>query len=206
MIRPTIVLFDLGKVLVDFDWQDALQRIAADARATPDEIACFIASTDVMRRYEHGHITSDRFFEEVQQGIGYRSDSETFRLAFSDIFSEITDMVALHSRLRAAGIRSWIFSNTNDWAVTQIRARFPFFAHFDGYFLSYELGAMKPHPAIYEAAERSTGCRGGEILYIDDLHENVVAGAQRGWQVIHHVSTDATIAEVEARLLDPFAA
>jgi len=197
MIRPKVVLFDLGKVLVDFDWFIAARRISDHASATPDEVIRFIATPDLMIRYETGRTTSEEFFEEVRQGIGYRRSYQDFRMAFSDIFTEITNMVQLHARVGAAGIPTWIFSNTNDWAITHIRERFPFFATFDGYFLSYQLGALKPQPAIYESAESTTGCRGDEILYIDDIAENTAAAAARGWQTVHHVSVEETISVVD---------
>jgi len=199
--KPKVVLFDLGKVLVDFDWLLAARGISAQARATPEELIEFITTSDVMVRFEQGRITNEQFFREVQPVIGYSGTLEEFRQAFSDIFSEISEMLRLHARIRAAGILTWIFSNTNDWAVTHIRERFPFFANFDGYFLSYQLGVMKPHAGIYEAAERTTGCRGREILYIDDLAENAAAAAARGWQVIRHLTPDKTVLQVERILL-----
>ncbi len=197
MPRPKAVLFDLGKVLVDFDWFIAARRIAAEAQLTPEALVEFIKTSDVMIRLEKGQITTDQFFREIQPAIGYQPAMADFQRAFSDIFWEISEMVLLHARIRAAGVPTWIFSNTNDWAVAQIRDQFPFFATFDGYFLSYQIGVMKPDSGIYEAAERITGCRAGEILYIDDLRENVAAGAARGWQAIQHVSPEHTVAQVE---------
>lgn len=197
MPRPKAVLFDLGKVLVDFDWFIAARRIAAEARVTPEALVEFIKTSDAMARLEKGQMTNEQFFGEVRSVIGYQAAMQDFQQAFSDIFNEIPEMVLLHARIRAAGIPTWIFSNTNDWAVTHIRDRFPFFANFDGYFLSYQLGVMKPHAGIYEAAEHTTGCRGGEILYIDDIAENAAAGAARGWQAIQHVSPDHTVSQAE---------
>jgi len=197
MSRPKAVLFDLGKVLVDFDWHLAARRISAQARATPGELFTFIMTSDVMVRFETGRITNEQFYSEVRPAIGYRATLQDFQEAFSDIFTEMSEMVRLHTRIRTAGLPTWIFSNTNDWAVTHIRQRFPFFATFDGYFLSYQLGVMKPDAGIYEAAEHTTGCRGAEILYIDDIAENANAGAARGWQVIQHVSHDQTVPQAE---------
>jgi FMN phosphatase YigB (HAD superfamily) len=46
-------------------------------------------------------------------------------------------MTATQAALRANGIPTCIFSNTNPIAVRHIRTAFPFFANFDGYVLSY---------------------------------------------------------------------
>jgi HAD superfamily hydrolase (TIGR01509 family) len=197
MSKPKLVLFDLGKVLVDFDWRLAARQISFQARATPEEVIGFFANSDLLNRLEEGRISGEQFFNEIQPVIGYYAAMEDFRQAFSDIFTEVSEMVLLHARIREAGIPTWIFSNTNDWAVTHIRERFPFFANFDGYFLSYQLGVMKPHAGIYEVAERMTGFDGEEILYIDDSSENAAAGAARGWQTIQHISPEQSILETE---------
>jgi glucose-1-phosphatase len=200
MTKPKTVLFDLGKVLVDFDWTLAARRIAARARLGPEELYEFIKTSDLMARYERGCLSSSEFFQEVSRTVGYQGGLEEFARAFSDIFTEIRPMVRLQARLRTAGLTTCIFSNTNDFAITHIRDRFPFFANFDCYFLSYELGSMKPEAAIYQAAEATTGCAGAEVLYLDDFPANVAAGVARGWQALLHVTPEQTIPQVE-RLL-----
>ena len=68
--------------------------------------------------------------------------------------------------------------------MEHINRNFPFMRDFTAHILSYEVGAMKPGAKIYEVLENLAGCRGPEILYLDDRPENVDAGAARGWQVI----------------------
>ena len=101
-------------------------------------------------------------------------------------------MVELHAGLRKKNIPTYIFSNTNDLAVRHIRDNFPFFRQFDGYILSYKVGAMKPKAKIYEAMEEMSGRHGADIFYIDDRLENVEAGAARGWQTVLHESPERT--------------
>jgi HAD superfamily hydrolase (TIGR01509 family) len=106
-------------------------------------------------------------------------------------------MVEIHAQLRAKGIPTYIFSNTNDLAVEHIRRNFPFFSNFDGYVLSYEQGAMKPDDKIYQAVEKMTGHDGPRILYLDDRLENVEAGVKRGWQVILQEAPEQSIARIK---------
>jgi len=181
---PAIVVFDLGKVLVDFDYSIAGRRIAAQSRLTPAEVQEYLDHSPLLYRYETGLMTRQEFFEAVRAHTGFRGDLETFGNFFADIFSEMPAMTALHAALRRKGIPTYIFSNTNDLAIEHIRRAFPFFANFDGYILSYEIGAMKPAAKIYEELEKMSGCRGAEIVYLDDRQENIAAGAARGWQTI----------------------
>lgn len=202
---PSIVVFDLGKVLVDFDYSIAGRRIAARGTMSPADVQKFLDHSPLLYRYETGLMTRQEFFEEVRQATGFRGSIEEFGAFFADIFSEMPPMIELHASLRRSGIPSYIFSNTNDLAIEHIRRNFPFFANFNGYILSYEIGAMKPATKIYEALESLSGKRGSEILYLDDRRENVDAGAARGWQVILQTTPEKTRAEIEKLGLLPSA-
>src|SRR5205814_5911767 len=133
-----------------------------------------------------GQITRAQFFAEVRATSGFRGSLDEFSEFFADILTPIEPMVKLHAGLRARGLRTYIFSNTNELAISHIRRNFPFFSRFNGYILSYEHGAMKPDPALYEVVEAKTGCRSQELFYIDDRRENIETAAGRGGQVILH--------------------
>ena len=194
---PHIVVFDLGKVLLDFDYSIAGRRIAARSRVSATEVQRHLDQSPLLWRYETGQMTRQELFEDVRQATGYEGDPEEFSGLFADIFTAMPRMIELHAAVRAAGFPTYIFSNTNDLAVQHIRRGFPFFANFDGHILSYEIGVMKPDVRIYEALESLAGKRGPEILYIDDRKENVEAGVARGWQVILQESPEKTWAAIQ---------
>jgi HAD superfamily hydrolase (TIGR01509 family) len=197
-MKPSAVIFDLGKVLLDFDYSITVRALADLCEIPAEELRRHIDQSPLLIRYESGDMTTEEFYETVRGVAGYRGDYATFREAFGGIFSEIPAMVTLHRRLKEVGVPCYIFSNTNEVAIHHVERNFPFFAGFDGYVYSHLVGAMKPAAKIYEAIEELTGFRGGELLYIDDREENHAAGRERGWQAIHHVSEEATIAAVEA--------
>ena len=198
MNPPSVVMFDLGKVLVDYDYGIASRRLLRRTRLADAELRDLLCTSPLLRQYETGVITTELFYQGVCAASGYDGGLAEFSLAFADIFSEIKPMIAMHAALRAAKIPTWIFSNTNPLAERHIRACFPFFSNFDGYVLSCEEGAMKPDPKIYEVVERRTGCEGAAILYLDDREENVAAGLARGWRAILHETPEKTRALVAA--------
>jgi FMN phosphatase YigB (HAD superfamily) len=197
MKLPKIVVFDLGKVLVDFDFGIAARKIAARGSMAADEIQAFIEHSPLPYRFETGLITRQEFFDEVRRATSFRGTIDEFSGFFADIFWEIPLMIEIQGALRKRGIPTYVFSNTNDLAIAHIRRNFPFFAGFNGYILSYEIKAMKPNPKIYEALELMAGKRGAEILYLDDRKENVDAGAARGWQVILQESPEKSLAALK---------
>lgn len=193
---PEAVVFDLGKVLVDFDYNIAAQKIAQRGRIAPDEIKKLIDHAPLLYRFETGLMTNEEFFAEVCATTGYSGEFEEFCCHFGDIFSPIEPMIQWQQTLRERGIPTYIFSNTNDLAVRHIRQKFPFFANFTDYVFSYEQGAMKPDAKIYEVVERISRKRGDAILYLDDRAENIAGGAARGWQTILQESPEKTLSLV----------
>ncbi len=192
MNRPCIVVFDLGKVLLDFDYGIAAPRIAARGNISAEAVKRLVNQSPLLHRYETGSMTTVEFFEEVRTATNYQGGLAEFEEIFGDIFEPITPMIELHSTLRQQGIPTYIFSNTNELQFGRIRRHFPFIKSFDGHILSFEHGAMKPDARIYEVVERVTGRRREEILYVDDRPENIAAGAARGWQVILQETPEKT--------------
>lgn len=197
MIVPSAVVFDLGKVLVDFDYSIAARRIAARGDMTLGEIAQYINQSPLFVQYESGQVTTEQFYHQIRGVTGFRGDLAEFSDCFADIFVAIEPMVQLQAALRLKGLPAYVFSNTNELAAEHIRRTFPFYANFDGYILSYEHGAMKPDAKLYEVVERKSGLRRADLLYLDDRPENVAAGAARGWQVILQETPEKSRAAVQ---------
>ena len=200
---PEIVVFDLGKVLVDFDYGIAARRIAGKGRLAADEVQRFIDHSPLLFRYETGQINQEQFYREVCAVTGFSGAIEEFGGFFADIFTPIEAMVELHARLRDRRVPTFILSNTNDLAVGHIRRNFPFFANFNGYVFSYEHGVMKPDQRIYQVVERMSGATGEKILFLDDRKENAEAATARGWRVIHHHAPEETIAALQQMNMIP---
>jgi FMN phosphatase YigB (HAD superfamily) len=190
---PSVVVFDLGKVLLDFDYGIAADKIARRSRFTSGQMRDFLDHTPLLRRFETGLMTSEEFCGEICAACGFSGNLDEFCAAFADIFSEIKPMTALHGALRAGGVPTCVFSNTNAIAARHIREQFPFFSRFDACVLSYQHGAMKPAAKIYEVVESQTGQKGNAIVYLDDRAENVEAGLARGWQALLHETPEKTI-------------
>ena len=193
--KPALI-FDLGKVLVDFDYSIAAKKVLERCTMPASEANLFASVSGLLADYETGLITRGRFFAAIRDAVGFQGSPAEFGDYFAKIFTPITPMIELHAALRQAGYRTYIFSNTNDLAIEHIRQDFPFFLNFDGYIYSYEVKAMKPHPPIYEAMELMCGQRGADLIYMDDRAENIAGGAARGWRTILHETPEVTRARL----------
>ena len=195
---PQAVVFDLGKVLLDFDYGILARRMASQSSLSAEEILTVVNQTPLLHRYETGLISDREFYDAVVKATGFRGTEEEFLNWFGDIFTEIVPMVALQGELVRRGVPTYVFSNTNAQAIRHVRKFFAFYRQFTGEVLSYEVGSMKPDSRIYEAVECVSGFTGKDLLYLDDRPENIVAGDSRGWQAWIHSDPVETVSRVSA--------
>lgn len=187
-MKPKAVVFDLGKVLLDFDYSIVARRISARGNRRAEDVARFLMETPALCQYEAGLLTRAAFHKGLCEATGYCGSLDEFASEFGNIFTPIEPMIRLNAEIRERGTPTYIFSNTNDLAIEYIRTAYPFFGDFHDYILSYEHGAMKPDPLIYEVVERVTARSGRELFYLDDRPENTAMADSRDWQTVTHVS------------------
>ena len=196
---PRAVVFDLGKVLLEFDYRIAARALAADSDLDADAILEILDQSPLLHRYECGALDSRAFEREVRERTGYRGATEAFGWAFADIFTEVAAMTGVLDELRRIRVPAFLFSNTNELAVRHIQSNFKFFEAFERRVLSYEVGAMKPDTRAYEAVESVTGLQGADLLFLDDRADNIAGAKRRGWQVILHECPDRSRNELRRR-------
>src|SRR5439155_2774213 len=116
MNSQKVIVFDLGKVLVDFDYSIAANKVASRSTKQIPDLQHFLGSSPVLSRFEHGDLTRPQFFAEIQKITGFTGSLDEFVADFADIFVPIPSMIELHAELRRRGFKTYIFSNTNDIA------------------------------------------------------------------------------------------
>ncbi len=194
------VIFDLGNVLLAFDFAIAAKQIARHSIRSAEDIQSLIDQSALLHQFERGEISQQQFFHEIARSCDYQADFDTFCLDFSDIFSAIDPMIQFMRSLKERHVPCVVFSNTNAMAVDWIRKTYSFFNEFDHYCLSYEHGVMKPDPEIYHQVESLTGLKGQSLFFIDDRAENIETCLRLGWTGQIHTDRKETIAKVNAWL------
>ncbi len=196
LTQPKVVVFDLGKVLVDFDFTKAARSLASESNYSVEQMTDLINQSPLLHRYETGLISTQEFFETIRRVSGYRASFLEFSQRFGDIFSEVRAMTDLNRYFRKQGLSTFVFSNTSPLAADYIRANFPFFDEFSDYILSYEHFSMKPDQRLYEVVEAKTKVDRNGILYFDDRYENIETARNRGWQAVWHQHPEKTLADL----------
>jgi FMN phosphatase YigB (HAD superfamily) len=184
-MKISAVCFDLGKVLLDFDWHIMLGRMAEKSPLSPVEMMRMMKDHDLFRRYEIGDITSAKFFAEIKKEFKYKGTAKELRACFCEIFTPMTEHIAL-AALLAPHYPLAIISNTNEAHIHHAEEAYSFFSLFSARIYSHEVKTVKPEREIYVAALRALGGIDPlEALFIDDLESNILGAVKLGWQTIH---------------------
>ena len=171
------IIFDLGKVLVHFDFKLGYQKLEQLCPHAAAEIPKRLAGTGLVEKFESGLIDPRDFVAKLTEILELDVDFDRFCAIWSCIFSETLVPDSLLEEL-SNRYRLVLLSNTNAIHFDLIRKTYPFLRHFHELVLSYEVKAMKPRPEIYRAAIEKAGCRPEECFYTDDIQE-YVDGARR---------------------------
>lgn len=183
------VFFDLGNILLSFDPNLACDNVARRFAVTIESARQAIYDSGLQHQFERGQLTGQAFAQQVRDALGRSKDQmPTAELldAVSDMFMPVDSMPEVLQAVRDARLPVGLLSNTChahwDWIRRQRYPATEF--RFDVTILSYEVGAMKPDVAIYEAAEQACGVPLDRILFLDDRAENVAGAAQRKWRAV----------------------
>ncbi len=89
MSVPSAVVFDLGKVLLDFDYGIAAAKIARRAKVPAAQVFHTLVHSPLLGRFETGLMSNEQFAGEVCAACGFSGTLDEFYEAFAEIFTEI---------------------------------------------------------------------------------------------------------------------
>jgi glucose-1-phosphatase len=193
------VIFDLGRVIVPFDFNRGYVRLEPLCGIPAAEIPKRIAPTGLVPLFESGGIEPRDFVRELSRHLNLDTTYENF----CDIWSSIFLPNPLIPESMFAGIaqkhRLLLLSNTNAIHFRMIRENYPILRHFHSFVLSYEVGAMKPLPRIYQRAIEEAGCLPEECFFTDDIPDYVAGASAQGIDAVQFESAEQIEAELRKR-------
>ena len=199
---PVAVIFDLGGVLVDYDFRRSFIATAHLTGLTPDEVRTRLfgnggdfANYDGGRPivdFECGRLSAPEFHVLTQKALQCSFSFDVFCDLWNCIFTnEIQPTVDAARALRARGLKVGVLSNTNPIHFEFLRGRMPLLTELEHVFASHELGCRKPDPEIFARVLARMAVAPARTVFVDDLVENIRAAQAAGLQVIHATDADA---------------
>jgi glucose-1-phosphatase len=201
--KYSVIVFDLGNVLVPFNYNTALRKLdEIDPRLGSKFWEYYKNNYQLHRDFERGDVTEEAFINKMLRVLENKVNRETFCNLFSKIFTENEDVSALLPVLKKKYILV-LLSNTNSIHMEYGWKDYSFIKNFDKLILSHQVNAVKPERRVYEAVENFTNKPPEEHIFIDDIEEYVNGAKQSGWDGIRFTTyEDLTKKLIEKGILD----
>ena len=184
------VLFDLGRVLLDWDPRYYYRR--------------FFANDEALEHFVQQAVPHDWYLEmdagkpvELAVAERQRACPDYARLIARwkegwpvMLRGPIDESVAILGELRREGLRLYALTNFSAETWPLAKARFEFLSWFEDAIVSGEHGIVKPDPRIFELAIARCRLEPARTVFIDDVPANVEAARACGLQAIRYTGAE----------------
>ena len=188
------ILFDLGKVLVDFNFETGVQALHAACSISRARLEEVLWDENWIRRYERGDISTREFHAYLRETADLKLDLAGFCQTWSSVF--LPDLILSEDLLLALKSKYPLIlvSNTNEAHIDFVRANYRVLDYFDHRILSYEVGSLKPDREIFEHAIAISGQPAEALFFTDDREENISAAKRLGMHA-HQFKTESQLVD-----------
>lgn len=189
----TTIFFDVGNVILSFDYHIAAREIARRCGARKEDIYELLEGSRYKQQlqvpFETGKFTPHEYFTRFAAilkrdfDIDLTMDMGTFFSIFNSIFRYKYRAAEVIRRLKMAGYRVFFISNVNPvHKAYWLNIHNDIFRMTDGFIASCEVGVMKDDPRIFDEALKVAGLslRPDKAVFLDDIGSYVEVAASRG--------------------------
>lgn len=199
MQKTKVIVFDLGNVLIPFDFlkiRTALNKVEPGMGERYAQI--FEENTEYFKSFEKGKLTESDFIMQNLIWLDNKLDGQNFCEIFSNIFTLNAKTISLLPKLEKH-YRLILLSNTNSIHKKFGWEKYEFLRHFEKLILSHEVGALKPENKIYNAVTDYTKENSESHLFIDDIKDYTEVAKNLGWDAIHFENYEMLVNELKVR-------
>jgi putative hydrolase of the HAD superfamily len=184
------ILFDLGAVLIDIDFEktaDAFRQLGIER--FEEQFSQLSAST-LFEDLETGKISNEDFYEAMRRQVPEMNLSDdSIQLAWNAILQDFRkESMQLLKQLKSQ-YRLFLLSNTNAIHLVEVNhilkkqtgvEKLDYY--FERAYYSHLIGLRKPTSAAFNFVLEDAGISAPETLFIDDSHPNITTASQMGFQ------------------------
>jgi 2-haloacid dehalogenase len=195
------VIFDVGRVLIDWEIRFLYERLIPEGEA----LDAFVRDV-VTPEWHFQHDMGRPFAETSAELIARYPEHADLIVQFGPRFNEtnraaVPGMPELLADLDSAGVPLFAITNFSGEFFPPFRVKYPeMFDRFRDIVVSGDEKLIKPDAAIYHLALDRFGLRAEESVFVDDNADNIAGAAALGMHAI--LFTDEPALRAELKTLD----
>ena len=186
------IIFDLGGVVIDIDFNLTFSAFARLANQSIEETKKVMSDLNIWDRYERGSLTDQDFINIIRESLQLMQTDEEIITAWNALLLELpkkridlikqintkynTYVLSNTSNIHIVGVNKILEKSTGENDLKNI---------FGKIYYSYEINRRKPDLDIYEFVLKDAGLKPEETLFLDDNLDNIGAAKKVGIQTIH---------------------
>lgn len=173
--------FDFGRVILDYNFRPAAERMGAVCGKTAEQVMAAVNSVERFNAMHVGRMETATFVREVLDELGLGLSHEGFLRMFTQIYPMEQHNLHVVERFAQLAKCVWLFSNITEPHTVYVREKFPHLLTPFGEraWMSHEVGFMKPNRDCWEWIKAQLpGHR--KLFFVDDREDNVLAANEAG--------------------------
>jgi len=202
-MKITTVVFDVGKVLFEWDLRNLFAKLIADKDAL-EFFVTHVVTPEWHFQHDAGRALDDMVTERIAEFPEYATLIAAYAPRFNEtIPGPVTGSLEIVQELAESGVPLFAITNFGAELWEGFRPTQQIFDLFQDIIVSGVEKLVKPDPAIYALALQRFGIKPGQAIFIDDNHANVISARENGFATHHFRDAASLRAELVALNLLP---
>jgi len=196
------IIFDLGGVLLDIDYQKTINAFKKLGLENFEEMFSQFKADALFEKLETGVVTEADFYAAIKNRTGIPVTTGEIDEAWNALLLHFRTKSLDRLEELASKYKLYLLSNTNSIHLRYFKELFAketgkssLDAYFSKAWYSNEIGLRKPGAAIFEFVLKEENLQAAETLFIDDTWINIEAAKDLGIKT-HHLLPHKTIEQL----------
>jgi len=191
------IVFDLGGVLLDIDYQRSVSAFEKLGIEHFEKMFSQYHASELFEKLERGELSNAEFYAAIKKRLRTEVNEEEIEAACNALILDFRIKSLEFLEKLAATHKLYLLSNTNSIHVQFFKKRFTtqtgkssLDAYFTKAWYSNEIGMRKPGPEIFEFILQEEKLKAAETLFIDDTLDNIETAQKLGFKTHHLLPTE----------------
>lgn len=178
------VIFDIGKVLIKFEWLDYVSNLISDEKIRK-HITDAIWNSGLWNELDRGVLAEQEVIDKLRESASpYNEEFDKVIENFGCCIGKQEYAIPWIEELHSKKINVYYLSNYSDFLIRANNEALDFLNYVDGGVFSHKIHIMKPSKDIFKYLVNKYNLESNECLFIDDVQANVDGARKFGMKAI----------------------